>query len=106
MAPGRRQPGPFDGGSRNKAYLRLFTNIPFKVGGLNAYFSTPISIRKADKGGHDLYMEPESFVSFGPKDAYAVGIRLEHHQVGAPNIINSDGDRSKTTANVAFKWAW
>lgn len=96
----------FEGGARSRPYLRTFFNIPFEVAGHNAYVSAPINLRRADRGGIDLYTEPELFVSFGPKDVYAIGVRVEHHRVTGANRLNTFGDRSRTTTNVALKWNW
>ncbi|MGO4329251.1 hypothetical protein AB4Z48_30270 [Cupriavidus sp. 2TAF22] len=86
--------------------LRLFFLIPFRVAGLNATFSGPVYFSPIIGGGVDIYLEPEVFVNFGPKDAFALGLRLEHHSVTGNNVLNSAGNKSRTTPNIVFRWNW
>ncbi|CAG2150651.1 hypothetical protein LMG31506_04255 [Cupriavidus yeoncheonensis] len=89
-----------------RALIRLFFLVPFRVAGMNATFSGPVYFSPLIGGGWDIYLEPEVFVNFGPKDAFAVGLRLEHHTVTGNNVLNTGGDKSRTTPNLVFRWTW
>ncbi|WP_213956665.1 MULTISPECIES: outer membrane protein OmpK [unclassified Variovorax] len=83
---------------------RVYFYVPFQVAGISASFSGPVYLSPAGGGARDFYMEPEVFVSFGPKDVYSIGVRIEYHRVTGTLALNSAGERSRTTTNLALRW--
>ncbi|WP_085315442.1 hypothetical protein [Derxia lacustris] len=83
---------------------RTYYYAPFQAFGLN-WMTDGYLHFKQDKAKNRLYFEPQIYASFGPKDALALGLRLEFDKVTGKATLDGQHD-SRFTTSVVGKWTF